>query len=92
MNRSLLSSKDMSWCTLTDFFEALNHEFHFELDPAATNKSAKCEKYFTPADNGLAQSWGGIVYSAIRHTGDRLPSGCAKDMRKGRSQAHLWLC
>lgn len=64
MNRALLSSKNMSWCTPQDFFDKLNDEFHFVLDAAATDKTAKCKKYFTPADDGLAQSWncGGAVF------------------------------
>lgn len=59
MNNALLSSKDMNWCTPVDFFKELDQEFHFELDPAATDKSAKCSKYFTPDDDGLLQLWGG---------------------------------
>ena len=60
MNKALLSSDNMNWCIPADFFEKLNDEFHFTLDPAATHKSAKCEKYFTQNENGLAQSWGGV--------------------------------
>ena len=54
----------MSWCTPQNFFDRLNEEFHFVLDAAATDKTAKCKKYFTPADDGLAQSWncGGAVF------------------------------
>ena len=59
MNDALLSSKNMSWCTPPDFFAELDQEFHFDLDPAATDKSAKCAKYFTPADDGLSKDWGG---------------------------------
>lgn len=59
MNDALLSSKNMNWCTPPDFFAELDQEFHFELDPAATDKSAKCARYFTPADDGLSQDWGG---------------------------------
>ena len=59
MNDALLSSKNMSWCTPPDFFTELDQEFHFDLDPAATDKSAKCAKYFTPADDGLSKDWGG---------------------------------
>ena len=64
MNKALISSKDMTWCTPQDFFDKLNDEFHFVLDAAATEKSAKCEKYFTPEDDGLSQSWnvGGAVF------------------------------
>lgn len=64
MNKVLLSSKNMCWCTPQDFFDKLNEEFHFVLDAAATDKTAKCQKYFTPETNGLLQSWnyGGSVF------------------------------
>lgn len=59
MNEALLSSKKTDWCTPADFFAELDREFHFNLDPAATAKSAKCERYFTPAEDGLSADWGG---------------------------------
>ena len=59
MNEALMSSKDMNWCTPSAFFYDLDCEFHFELDAAATKKSAKCAEYFTPEDDGLRQSWEG---------------------------------
>lgn len=51
------SSKSNEWATPQDFFEKLNKEFLFTLDPCATAENAKCKKYFTEADDGLAQSW-----------------------------------
>lgn len=57
MNQALLSSKKMDYCTPKAFFEKLNAEFHFVLDAAATEKSAKCPKYYTPETNGLSKSW-----------------------------------
>ena len=69
MNEALLSSKKLDWCTPADFFAELDQEFHFNLDPAATDKSAKCARYFTPADDGLKMNWGGgIACFAILHT------------------------
>lgn len=64
MNKALLSSKNMCWCTPQDFFNTLNEEFHFVLDAAATPKSAKCPAFFTPEQDGLKQSWqvGGAVF------------------------------
>lgn len=64
MNAALLSSKKMDWCTPQGFFDALNEEFGFVLDAAATDKTAKCSKYFTPETDGLSQSWdfGGAVF------------------------------
>lgn len=49
----------MDWCTPPDFFAELDREFHFDLDPAATEKSAKCANYYTPDDDGLSKDWGG---------------------------------
>lgn len=59
MNEALLSSKKLDWCTPADFFKELDQEFHFDLDPAATAKSAKCARYFTPTEDGLKADWGG---------------------------------
>ena len=47
----------MDWCTPQDFFDELDGEFVFALDAAATKKSAKCIRYFTPEDDGLKQPW-----------------------------------
>ena len=57
MNQALLSSKNMCWCTPQDFFDKLDSEFNFVLDPAATNKTAKCALFYTPETDGLSQSW-----------------------------------
>ena len=65
MNPALLSSKKMDYCTPQDFFDELDQEFHFVLDAAATEKSAKCRRYYTPAENGLEMPWscgGGGVF------------------------------
>ena len=64
MNKALLSSKKMDWCTPQSFYDELDREFHFKLDAAATDKTAKCSMYFTPETNGLEQSWdvGGAVF------------------------------
>lgn len=64
MNKCLLSSKNMCWCTPQKFFDELNKEFNFVLDVAADEKSAKCSLYYTSEINGLLQSWdcGGAVF------------------------------
>ena len=45
MNQSLLSSKNNNWCTPQKFFDELDSEFHFVLDAAANENSAKCEDF-----------------------------------------------
>lgn len=65
MNPALLSSKKMDYCTPQAFFDELDKEFHFVLDAAASDKNAKCERYFTIEDDGLKKPWkieGGSVF------------------------------
>lgn len=38
-------------------FDALDTEFNFTLDVAATKENHKCRRFFTKEDNGLMQSW-----------------------------------
>lgn len=61
----LFSSKNEVWATPQDFFDKLNDEFHFTLDPCALPENAKCKKYYTPKDDGLQQNWGGRKFFAI---------------------------
>ena len=55
----MFSSKAMDWATPQSFFNQLDSEFHFTLDPCANESNHKCARYFTEADDGLKQSWGG---------------------------------
>lgn len=55
----LFSSKKDDWTTPQDFYDKLNSEFHFTLDPAADDINHKCNKYYTKADSGLMHEWGG---------------------------------
>ena len=54
----LFSSANDIWATPQDFYDKLNEEFHFNLDPCALPENAKCDKFFTPEQNGLIQDWG----------------------------------
>ena len=58
MNKDLhFSSKTNEWATPQDFFDILNKEFKFNLDPCATKENAKCKKFYTEQDDGLRQTW-----------------------------------
>jgi phage N-6-adenine-methyltransferase len=57
----MFSSKTDLWETPQDLFDSLNEEFHFTLDVCALPENAKCDKYFTPEQDGLAQDWSGEV-------------------------------
>jgi site-specific DNA-methyltransferase (adenine-specific) len=53
----MFSSETDQWATPQYFFDELNSEFHFTLDPCADEFNHKCEKYFSKEQDGLLQSW-----------------------------------
>lgn len=56
------SSKTDEWATPPEFFQYLDDEFGFTLDVCATPENAKCERYFTREQDGLAQDWSGTCW------------------------------
>ncbi len=72
--KTMLSSESMVWETPQEFFDELNKEFNFTLDPCATKETAKYKKYYTEKDDGLSKDWSGEVVfcnppygTAIKH-------------------------
>lgn len=59
MNEALLSTGKDDWETPQSFFNELDKEFNFTLDPCATHETAKCTKYYTEEEDGLKQDWEG---------------------------------
>lgn len=59
INNSMFTSNTAEWATPQAFFDELNKEFDFTLDPCATPQNAKCTRYFTKEIDGLSQSWSG---------------------------------
>lgn len=57
INKGLFSSATDDWATPQVFFDELNKEFNFTLDPCASSSNAKCKKFFTKEQDGLKQSW-----------------------------------
>ena len=47
------------WGTPLPFFEAVNREFNFDLDAAATDMDTLCERYIDPERNALITPWEG---------------------------------
>lgn len=70
-----MSSKTDNWATPQDFFDKLNEEFHFTLDPCADSKNHKCDLFFTKEQNGLNQDWGDIQFSVIHHMVEKFQNG-----------------
>lgn len=56
-NNGRYNGNGRHWGTPPEIFEPLHAEFSFTLDPCATAESAKCARFFTETDDGLAQPW-----------------------------------
>lgn len=53
----MFSSQTDLWATPQSFFDNLDAEFRFTLDPCSTDDNAKCAKHFTKETDGLSQDW-----------------------------------
>ena len=80
----MFSSANEVWETPQDFFDKLNEEFHFNLDPCALPENAKCEKYFTPEQDGLIQDWGGYRVFCNPPYGRKLKTWVRKCYEEGQ--------
>ena len=90
-----MSSKTDNWSTPQDFFNKLDDEFHFTLDPCADNENHKCNFYYTKEQDGLKQDWGGgdcILQSSVwsRNCILKLHIGLNMHINKCQNQI-LWL-
>lgn len=88
----MYSSKTDQWATPADFFNELDREFHFDLDPCADEHNHKCERYFTEAQNGLTQDWGGAVCSAILPTERLSAIGFGSATKNLAKKTQSWCC
>ena len=52
----MFSSKSDNRSTPIAFYQKLNEEFNFTLDPCADDTNHKCDRYFTKEQDGLKQS------------------------------------
>lgn len=67
-SKAVWSHKSDEWATPKAVYEALDSEFHFNLDPCSTEDNAKCGFFFTKEDDGLHKNWGGGESFATRLT------------------------
>ena len=61
MDKVLHSSASVEWETPQKLFDTLDTEFGFDVDVCSDPEKAKCERYFTPETDGLAQDWASYV-------------------------------
>jgi site-specific DNA-methyltransferase (adenine-specific) len=58
----LMSSLTEQWATPKSFFDELDKEFGFTLDVCASKWNNKVDNYFDEFQNGLEQTWTGVVW------------------------------
>lgn len=56
---ALLTSNSQTWETPDSFYLSLHKRWDFTIDVCALPENTKHPRFFSPADNGLAQSWAG---------------------------------
>ena len=83
MNTVMFSSKSNEWTTPQEFFDKLNEEFNFNLDPCSTDENHKCDRYFTKKQDGLKQDWGGQRVFVNPPYGTEISKWVEKSYREG---------
>lgn len=86
LNVGMMSSNSAEWATPLAFYEELNKEFGFTLDPCSTTENHKCDKYFTKEDDGLSKDWSGETVFCNPPYGRELPKWvekCHTESQKG---------
>ena len=88
--QTLFSSASEEWETPQEFYDELNAEFGFTLDPCATDENHKCKNYFTRDQDGLKMDWGGgaksILQPAVWEKIKRM--GC-EVLQRGTQRQHI---
>ena len=90
--RVMSSSKDMTWATPKEWFEYLDLEFGFTLDPCCLHETAKCAKHYTPEEDGLAQSWQDERVFMNPPYGREIPKWMCKAYTEARDNGALVVC
>ena len=84
VNKSLES---IVWGTPIELFDPIDKEFRFTLDVCAISENAKCERFFTPQDDGLAQSWENEVCWCNPPYGKDVVKWCKKALAESKRGA-----
>lgn len=78
MDNIHFSMESNEWETPQELYDELNKEYKFTLDPCATEKSAKCDKYYTKEDDGLSKDWSGEIVFMNPPYGREIPKWIKK--------------
>lgn len=65
ITKGLTSTGNIVAETPDHLFRRLSQIFNFTVDVCALPENAKCERFYTPDDDGLSMPWGGGEYGVI---------------------------
>jgi phage N-6-adenine-methyltransferase len=85
------SSRTSEWATPPELFAKLHTRHDFTLDVCATPANAKCERYFTSAEDGLAHVWTGRVWMNPPY-GREIGAWMRKAWEASQSTAEVVVC
>lgn len=85
MTKGLTSTGNVVAETPGYLFDRLSSVFNFTVDVCALPENAKCERFYTPDDDGLSMPWGG-EYGVILPMERTYQHGCG---RHGRSRGRI---
>lgn len=88
----MTSSEDLTWATPQAWFDYLNLEFKFTLDPCATSGNAKCGRFFSPDNDGLSKSWAEERVFMNPPYGREIPKWMKKAYEEARDNGALVVC
>ena len=80
MTKGLTSTGNIVAETPGYLFARLSSVFNFTVDVCALPENAKCERFYTPDDDGLSMPWGG-EYGATHLMEEKYPHGSRKATR-----------
>ena len=75
------------WGTPKEVFDPINKEFLFTLDVCAIAENAKCDRFFSPADDGMRQSWEGETCWCNPPYGKDVVKWCKKALSESKRGA-----
>jgi phage N-6-adenine-methyltransferase len=87
-HKAAFSSRNHDWRTPRALFDALDAEFTFTLDAAASADNALCDEYITEAQDALSQPWTGVAWCNPPY-GDGIGKWVAKGLAESRSTAEV---
>lgn len=90
--KGLFSSKTNEWSTPQEFYDRLNKEYQFTLDPCCTKETAKCDLFFTKEDDGLNQSWEGHTVFMNPPYGREIKDWIKKAYQEGNKPNTIVVC